>query len=62
MLNACSFFCSKHSLWIAKGGKIDEAALWELLLFLSIFDLLGSTLRPRIHKTKEEKHGEQNEK
>ncbi len=27
--------------------KIDEAALWDLLLFLSIFNLLGRALRPR---------------
>ena len=27
--------------------KIDEAALGDLLLFLSIFSLLGRTLRPR---------------
>ena len=28
-------------------GKIDEAPFWDLLLFLSIFSLLGRTLRPR---------------
>ena len=51
MLNACylkSFFCSKHSKCKDTYGKIDEAALWELLLFLSIFSLLGRrTLRLR---------------
>jgi len=34
-------------------GKIDEAALWELLLFLSIFSLLGRTLIPEIHLNEE---------
>ena len=42
-----SFFCSKHSKCTDTYEKIDEAALWDLLLFLSIFNLLGCTLRPR---------------
>ena len=41
------FFCSKHSKCTDTYGKIDEAALRDLLLFLSIFSLLGRTLRPR---------------
>ena len=44
-----SFFCSKHSKCTDTYEKIDEAALWDLLLFLSIFNLLGCTLRPEIH-------------
>lgn len=46
MLNAC--FCSKHSKCVHTYGKIDEADLSVLLLFLSIFYLLGRTLRPQI--------------
>ena len=42
-----AFFCSKHSKCTDTYEKIDEAALWDLLLFLSIFNLLGCTLRPR---------------
>lgn len=38
---------SKHSKCTDTYEKIDEAALWDLLLFLSIFSLLGRTLRPR---------------
>ena len=38
---------SKHSKCTDTYEKIDEAALWDLLLFLSIFNLLGCTLRPR---------------
>ncbi|KAF1174478.1 hypothetical protein B8V24_07425 [Streptococcus agalactiae] len=38
---------SKHSKCTDTYEKIDEAALWNLLLFLSIFNLLGRTLRPR---------------
>ena len=41
------FFCSKHSKCTDTYEKIDEAALGDLLLFLSIFNLLGRTLRPR---------------
>ena len=50
MLNACYLaymFLSKHSKCADTYKKIDEAALWDLLLFLSIFNLLGCTLRPR---------------
>ena len=38
---------SKHSKCTDTYEKIDEAALWDMLLFLSIFNLLGYTLRPR---------------
>ena len=38
---------SKHSKCTDTYEKNDEAALWDLLLFLSIFNLLGCTLRPR---------------
>ena len=51
---------SKHSKCTDTYGKIDESPLWDLLLFLSIFSLLGRTLRPRnerleIKLTEEEK-------
>ena len=38
---------SKHCKCTDTYGKIDESILWDLLLFLSIFSLLGRTLRPR---------------
>lgn len=38
---------SKHSKCTDTYGKIDEAALWDLLLFFINFNLLGRTLRPR---------------
>lgn len=44
---------SKHSKCTDTYGKIDESPLWDLLLFLSIFSLLGRTLRPRIHLKEE---------
>lgn len=34
---------SKHSKCTDTYEKIDEAALWDMLLFLSIFNLLGYT-------------------
>ncbi|PWT23878.1 hypothetical protein CUZ32_03160 [Streptococcus agalactiae] len=42
-----SFLCSNHSKCTDTYEKIDEAAPLESLLFLSIFNLLGCTLRPR---------------
>lgn len=42
-----AIFCSKHSKCTDTYEKIDEAALWDLFLFLSIFNLLGYTLTPR---------------
>ncbi len=38
---------SKHNKCTDIYEKIDEATLWDMLLFLSVFNLLGYTLRPQ---------------
>ena len=57
-----SFFCSKHSKCTDTYGKIDEAVLRDLLLFLSIFSLLGRTLIPRKSYKGGNIYGKQNTK